>query len=421
MFLLSSVAHNIALAMTKQGFALRHRPSPLEHRVSVESTLSFEPKKQSDDEENEGGKRYSLVFPNPVGLAAGFDKDGEAIQDLLDMGFGSVEVGTITPKPQPGNPKPRMFRLVHDMGIINRYGFNSAGADVVEQNLKAFRKSQQDYQDHLNNKNEDNKSWQELLLARIFPAAKPAQGLLGINIGKNKTTEDAKADYVHNIQQLGSYADYMVINISSPNTPNLRDLQKASAISELVDACLEARDKLSRPVPLLVKLAPDLTDDELESMIPTLLKVDGIVVTNTTNQRLDTLLSIQHRDEAGGLSGAPLKDKSTQIIRKVYELTNGDVFIIGVGGIGSGEDAYEKIKAGASVVQVYSMMVYKGPGCVSRIRHDLADLMLQNGQRSLEDVIGRDHDDIFWRKRQERQKLFAQTGGVAQEPVIVTD
>ena len=417
----TTVAHNLALELAQRGFALRHRPSNLEHRLSVESILPFDTILAADKNDNGSDsatrknkeKRYSLIFPNPIGLAAGFDKDGQAIQPLLDMGFGSVEIGSVTPKPQPGNAKPRMFRLVDDLGIINRYGFNSKGADAVEDNLKAFRQAQQQQA-----VTPETTSMLGSLRSWIFPPAKPAHGLLGINIGKNKTTEDAKVDYIQNIQQLGSYADYIVINISSPNTPNLRDLQKADAIAELVKACLEARNQLSKPVPLLVKLAPDLTDEELKSMIPTLRKVDGVVVTNTTNQRPDFLVSSQNRDEIGGLSGAPLKDKSTEIIRKLYSMTNGDVFIIGVGGVGSGEDAYEKLKAGASIVQIYSMMVYEGAGCVSRIRHDLADLMIQNGQKSLSEVIGRDHEEIFWRKRQERHDALAKD---SEEPVIMAD
>ena len=408
------------MEFAQRGFALRHRPSNLEHRLSVESTLPFDTTAASESKDNNTQKkRYSIVFPNPIGLAAGFDKDGQAIQPLLDMGFGSVEIGSVTPKPQPGNEKPRMFRLVDDLGIINRYGFNSKGADAVEENLKAFRQSQREAAEHVSQDETNTYSnYVKPLVSWIFPPAKPAKGLLGINIGKNKTTEDAKVDYVQNILQLGSYADYIVINISSPNTPNLRDLQKADAISELVQACLKARNQLSKPVPLLVKLAPDLTDDELKSMIPTLRQVDGIVVTNTTNARPESLTSTENIDEIGGLSGAPLKDKSTEIIRKLYSMMNGDVFIIGVGGVGSGEDAYEKLKAGASIVQIYSMMVYKGAGCVSRIRHDLADLMIQNGQKSLSEVIGRDHEEIFWKRYQERQDTLAKD---RDEPVILAE
>lgn len=413
------VAHNLALEFAQRGFAPRHRPSSLEHRLSVESILPFDTTTATGSNNNNAQKkRYGLVFPNPIGLAAGFDKDGQAIQPLLDMGFGSVEIGSVTPKPQPGNAKPRMFRLVDDLGIINRYGFNSKGADDVEENLKAFRQSQQQQAAEHVSRDETNtySKYIKPLVSWIFPPAKPAHGLLGINIGKNKTTEDAKVDYVQNILQLGSYADYIVINISSPNTPNLRDLQKAEAISELVQACLKARNQQSKPVPLLVKLAPDLTDEELQSMIPTLRQVDGIVVTNTTNARPESLTSSENIDEIGGLSGAPLKDKSTEIIRKLYSMMDGDVFIIGVGGIGSGEDAYEKLKAGASIVQIYSMMVYKGAGCVSRIRHDLADLMIHNGQKSLSEVIGRDHEEIFWKRYQERQDALAKD---RDEPVII--
>lgn len=385
----------------------------------MESTLPFDTTSATGSNNNNAQKkRYGLVFPNPIGLAAGFDKDGQAIQPLLDMGFGSVEIGSVTPKPQPGNAKPRMFRLVDDLGIINRYGFNSKGADDVEENLKAFRQSQQQQAaEHVSHDETNTYSkYIKPLVSWISPPAKPAHGLLGINIGKNKTTEDAKVDYVQNILQLGSYADYIVINISSPNTPNLRDLQKAEAISELVQACLKARNQQTKPVPLLVKLAPDLTDEELKSMIPTLRQVDGIVVTNTTNARPESLTSSENIDEIGGLSGAPLKDKSTEIIRKLYSMMDGDVFIIGVGGIGSGEDAYEKLKAGASIVQIYSMMVYKGAGCVSRIRHDLADLMIHNGQKSLSEVIGRDHEEIFWKRYQERQDALAKD---RDEPVII--
>ena len=410
------LAHTLALEMTQRGWAPRHRPSAREQRVNVTSVLSFDVEpatatSTSTTSTPTNTKRYGLVFPNPIGLAAGFDKDGQAIQPLLDLGFGSVEIGTVTPLPQPGNPKPRMFRLADDLGIINRYGFNSKGAQAVEENLRAFRQAPTQ---HLQNNNNQHK---QSLLQTLFPTPKPAQGLIGINIGKNKTTQDAKTDYVHNIHQLGPYADYLVINISSPNTPNLRDLQKPQALQELVQACLVARSQLNRPVPLLIKLSPDLTHDEIMAMIPILKLVDGVVVANTTNQRPEELISKHHVDEIGGLSGAPLKDKATDMIRRLYQAMNGNVFIIGVGGVGSGEDAYEKLKAGASVVQIYSMMVYQGPGCVSRIRHDLATLLEERGHRSLDDVIGRDHEEIFWRKQQERRQQELAT--MSQEPTIV--
>jgi dihydroorotate dehydrogenase len=426
------VAHSLALELTQRGLAPRHRPSSLEQRLDVKSVLAI----PMDGETNSS----SLVFPNPIGLAAGFDKDGQAIQALLDMGFGSVEIGTVTPQPQPGNPKPRMFRLADDLGIINRYGFNSKGADIVENNLRAFRQAQaQATQQNSTTNNKQQQHQQSMLLSlfyTLFPPPKPAQGLLGINIGKNKITEDAKIDYVHNILQLGPYADYLVINISSPNTPNLRDLQKPEALRELVQACLDARTQLEllnnnnnndnqgknknkKPVPpLFVKLSPDLTPEELESMIPVLRQVDGVVVTNTTNQRPDELISKQHVHEIGGLSGAPIKDKSTEMIRSLYKAMDGNVFIVGVGGVGSGEDAYEKLKAGASVVQIYSMMVYQGPGCVSKIRHDLAVIMEERGHKSLEDVVGRDHEEIFWKKQLERRETLR---AAAQEATIVEE
>jgi len=236
---------------------------------------------------------------------------------------------------------------------------------------------------------------------------------LGVNIGKNKTSEDAVADYVTGIETLSPYADYIVINISSPNTAGLRDLQHADALKRLLDACIKARDRVaassedakkkSTPVPLFVKLAPDLSDEELRHVARTCLAmgVDGIVVTNTTLQRPADLLSREAR-EIGGLSGAPIKDRSTECIRTVFTATEGRLPIIGVGGIGSGKDAYEKLAAGASLVQVYSMMVYKGPGLISRIRHELAECMVQNGKRTLKDVIGSDHDEIFWKKRENK-------------------
>lgn len=334
---------------------------------------------------------FNKTFAHPIGLAAGFDKDGEIIEPMLNLGFAFTEIGTVTPAPQQGNPKPRMFRLYEDEGIINRYGFNSKGAQVVKKNLEMYRHPPSVEQTAF------QKIW-------YFLYPKPAsKGLVGVNIGKNKTSENAVADYVSSIELLGPYADYLVINVSSPNTPNLRDLQRAESLESLLAACLKARDKLPEKVPLLVKLAPDLTDEELGQVAGVIRKMgaDGIVVTNTTNQRPNDLIS-HHKMELGGLSGKPVKDRSTECIRKLFALTNGEVPIVGVGGIGSGHDAYEKLKAGASLVQVYSMLVYKGPGVVSRIRKELAELMLQNGHRSIEDVIGSDHEEIHWRQMQDR-------------------
>ena len=377
--------------MAKRGLAPRHRPSATEQRIDVAQTV------------------FGKTFSNPIGLAAGFDKDGEIIAEMLDLGFGFVEIGTVTPLPQPGNPQPRMFRLPQDAAIINRYGFNSQGAAVVAQNLQAYRSGQRQQQQ------QETRPWWKPFFRSTTTTT--TTGLVGVNIGKNKTTTtDVASDYVTNIQQLGPYADYLVINISSPNTAGLRDLQQGTALRPLLQACLEARNQLAQQQssqssslpPLLVKLAPDLSDDELRQVaeICVELHIDGLVVSNTTNQiKANDLISFQHQHEPGGLSGAPLRDASTACIRKLYQYSAGQVPIIGVGGVGSGRDAYEKLRAGASLVQIYSMMVYEGPGLVSRIRHELAEIMLQNGQRRMADVVGLEHEEIAWRTRREQLRI----------------
>lgn len=395
----TTVAHNIAIVMAEYGFSPTVRPSAAEQRVKMESTV------------------FGRTFPNPIGLGAGFDKNGEVITAMHDMGFGFVEIGTVTPKPQPGNPKPRMFRLTEDRAIINRYGFNSKGAEEVEENLKRFRNPPVPQE-------EETTGWKatvKWLWNTLYPV-RHQPGLVGVNIGKNKTSEDPIADYVANIERLGPYADFLVVNVSSPNTPGLRDWQQADSLKVLLTKCLETRDRLPNQPPVLVKLAPDLTDEELQSIAATCFRVeiDGLVVTNTTNQRPTDLIS-PHLGEIGGLSGAPIKDKSTQVIRRLYELTDGRIPIIGVGGVGTGRDAWEKLKAGASLVEVYSMMVYHGPGCISRIRAELAHLMLDSGTRTLDDVIGSDHQDIFWRRRnesQQQQRRRSSRRVVQAEPVV---
>lgn len=205
------------------------------------------------------------------------------------------------------------------------------------------------------------------------------------------------------IEKLGKHADYLVVNISSPNTPGLRNLQQSEPIRRLLKAAVEKRNSLEKRPPLFVKIAPDLTLDEMKDIAAAVTEnnIDGILVTNTSNQRPESLIS-KRSSETGGLSGLPIRDLSTECIRKMYKLTNGNVFLIGIGGVGNGHDAYEKLKAGASVVQIYSRMVYEGPGVVSRIRKELAELMAQNGQKSLDDVVGLDHEEIFWRRRMER-------------------
>jgi len=304
---------------------------------------------------------WGLRFPNPVGLAAGFDKNAEVPDSMLRQGFGFVEIGSVTPRPQPGNPKPRMFRLVEDRAVINRMGFNNEGVEAVAARLEAR--------------------------ARI--------GIVGANLGKNKDTEDAAADYEKGAARLGPLADYMVINVSSPNTPGLRALQGRDQLEGLVGRTRAALDKATegakRP-PLLLKIAPDLNDEDLSDIAAVALggALDGLIVSNTTIARPDSLRSA-HAKETGGLSGAPLLDAATAVLRRMYTLTEGRLPLVGVGGIASGADAYAKIKAGASLVQVYSALVYQGTGLVTRINRELIDLLKRDGFASIADAVGADH------------------------------
>jgi len=304
---------------------------------------------------------WGLRFPNPVGLAAGFDKNAEVPDAMLRQGFGFVEIGSVTPRPQPGNPKPRMFRLVEDRAVINRMGFNNEGVEAVAARLEAR--------------------------ARI--------GIVGANLGKNKDTEDAASDYEKGAARLGPLADYMVINVSSPNTPGLRALQGRDQLEGLVGRTRAALDKATegakRP-PLLLKIAPDLNDEDLSDIASVALggALDGLIVSNTTIARPDSLRSV-HAKETGGLSGAPLLDAATAVLRRMYSLTEGRLPLVGVGGIASGADAYAKIKAGASLVQVYSALVYQGTGLVTRINRELIDLLKRDGFASVADAVGADH------------------------------
>lgn len=281
-----------------------------------------------------------ITFPNPVGLAAGLDKNGECINAFAAMGFGFVEIGTITPKPQPGNPKPRIFRLPHANAVINRMGFNNKGVDyLVDQVRKANFK-----------------------------------GVLGINIGKNKDTpdENAKDDYLICMRKVYNYATYITINISSPNTPGLRSLQYGQALNELLSALKTEQKVLAEQhgkyVPLAVKIAPDLTKEEIESIAECLISnnIDGVIATNTTLSR-EGVEGLEHGEEQGGLSGAPVKDKSTEVIRLLAKELDNKLPIIGVGGIASGRDAQEKIAAGAQLVQVYTGFIYQGPELIKDI------------------------------------------------------
>lgn len=298
-----------------------------------------------------------LRFPNPVGLAAGFDKNAEATGALLRHGFGFVEAGTVTPRPQPGNPRPRMFRLEEDEAVINRLGFNNKGMAYARARLMVRR---------------------------------PGAGIVGINIGKNKDTEHALADYLVLLRELGGLADYVTVNISSPNTAGLRELQRKDALTELLESLMNERDRLPRRVPLLVKIAPDMTQAELEDVAGVVLeqKVDGVIVSNTTVRRPDSLKSA-HQTEMGGLSGKPLMPLATDTLRQLYRLTQGKIPLIGVGGIGSPEDAITKIRAGASLVQLYTGLVYHGLGLVERIKQGLAAEVQRAGVASIAELVGK--------------------------------
>ncbi|XP_065272670.1 LOW QUALITY PROTEIN: dihydroorotate dehydrogenase (quinone), mitochondrial [Emys orbicularis] len=307
-------------------------------------------------------------FRNPVGLAAGFDKHGEAVDGLAKLGFGFVEVGSVTPQPQEGNPKPRVFRLPEDQAVINRYGFNSHGHAAMERRLRARQGAQ----------------------LQLTEAGMP----LGINLGKNKGSADAAADYVDGVRTLGPLADYLVVNVSSPNTPGLRDLQGAAELRRLLAKVLEERDALrcERKPAVLVKIAPDLTAQDKQDIasVVTELGVDGLVVTNTTTSRPSSLRGTL-RAEPGGLSGRPLRALSTQTVGEMYALTQGKVPIIGVGGVSSGQDALEKIRAGASLVQMYTALTYQGPPVVGVVKRELEVLLREQGFQSVTEAVGADH------------------------------
>ena len=283
---------------------------------------------------------FGITFPNRVGLAAGLDKNGECIDAFAAMGFGFVEVGTVTPKPQPGNDKPRLFRLPEHEAIINRFGFNNKGVDYLIEQVKAAN----------------------------------FKGVLGINIGKNKNTPDENAldDYLICLDKVYPYATYITVNISSPNTPGLRNLQYGEALDSLLSGLKKRQQELAeihnKYIPLLIKIAPDLSEEEVKSIANSLLKanIDGVIATNTTLDRTP-VNGHQHAEEAGGLSGKVLTDKSLVVTKQLSEALNGAIPIIGVGGISSKEDADARIKAGASLVQVYSAFIYQGPALIKEI------------------------------------------------------
>lgn len=300
-----------------------------------------------------------LSLPNPIGLAAGFDKNAEALRGLSRSGFGFLEVGAATPYAQEGNPRPRLYRLPQDRGVINRFGFNNQGMEEINKRLK----------------------W------------RPRDTILGLNLGANKESADRSADFARVLAYCGENLDFATVNVSSPNTEKLRELQGKSALTSLLQGVLEARDTLHRPIPVFLKIAPDLNEGEIGDIaeIALDLRLDGIVATNTTLER-ENLIS-EHKSQSGGLSGAPLFEKSTRILAKLSELTTGQIPLIGVGGVASAQDAYDKICAGASAVQLYTALIYHGLSLVEDIARGLDQFLARDGFDTISQAIGckRDH------------------------------
>ncbi|UTW55507.1 quinone-dependent dihydroorotate dehydrogenase [Kordiimonas sp. SCSIO 12610] len=302
---------------------------------------------------------FGLSFDNPIGLAAGFDKNAEVMRAMLAMGFGFVEAGTVTPKAQDGNEKPRLFRLSEDKAVINRFGFNNEGLDPFKKRLKSAQNI----------------------------------GIIGANVGANKEATDRTEDYVNGVESLYGLCSYFTINISSPNTSGLRALQSKASLVDLVERVLTVRsEKINNGAaytPILVKIAPDLTTDDIDDIsdVARSYEIDGLIVSNTTITRPNSLRS-QHKHETGGLSGKPLMEPSTETLRTIYSATEGKVPLVGVGGVSSGKDAFEKICAGASLVQLYSALVYSGPGLVNQINKELAVLLRENGFNSVKEAVG---------------------------------
>jgi dihydroorotate dehydrogenase len=333
------LAHNLAI------FALKN---------------NFVPCLQAKKYKSLNSKVFGIDFANPIGMAAGFDKNAQVFANLFKFGFGFVEVGTVTPKPQLGNEKPRLFRLKEDRAIINRLGFNNLGIDEFLKNIQ--KNSQQNR-------------------------------VLGINIGKNKDTINALDDYLFLLKKTYGCSNYITINISSPNTKNLRDLQRADELDLFLRAILEEKKNLQsqhqKNIPILLKIAPDLSQAEQEAIADIAIKnqVDGLIISNTTISRSDNLMS-KYKTETGGLSGKPLFENSNQVLKNIYQLTKGKIAIVAVGGISSAADVYQKIKLGASLVQIYSAFIYQGFELVEKIKKDLDEMVKKDGFKNIIEAVG---------------------------------
>ncbi len=336
--------------------ALRLLPPETAHHLTVELAArfgAFLPKAPPDDPRL-AIRALGLEFPNPLGIAAGFDKNARAFRAMLRMGLGHAECGTVTPRPQPGNSRPRMYRLKEDGAVINRMGFDNDGMEQVGRRLARGRK-----------------------------------GIVGINIGANKDSPDRIVDYRAAFARLSPFADYVAVNVSSPNTPGLRGLQQKNELQALLGSLVEVRG--DKRIPLLLKIAPDLDGHALDDIAAVVLQsgIEGMIVTNTTIAR-PAFLKSRFASQTGGLSGKPLMEPSTQVLTEIRKRVGAKLVLIGVGGVSSGADAYRKIRAGASLVQLYTALVYNGSGLITRIKRDLLDCLTRDGFATLTDAIGAD-------------------------------
>ena len=329
------------------------------HNLAIKSLkFNFVPNVLEEDKNNPLFKTilFNKDLENPFGMAAGFDKNAEVYNSLFKLGFGFVEVGTITPLKQYGNPKPRVFRLVEDEALINRLGFNNLGSQNVVDRIKSNKQT----------------------------------GLLGINIGPNKDTDNRLGDYLDCFKTFQDVADYITINISSPNTEDLRSFHDQTKLNKLLDSIDKEKKKLGSKIPISVKISPDIDDQEIKKITEVLLSnnIEAVIISNTSDSSRDSLNNIQ-KHQKGGLSGKPIEEKSTKLINKFYKLLNGKIKIIGCGGVDSGKSAYEKFLAGANYVQLYTGMVFRGPNVVNMIKKELKELLIVDGVKNFAEIIGK--------------------------------
>ena len=333
-------------------------PPELAHNLAIKFFSNFK-KEITPDDPMLNTKVCNLRFPNPIGLAAGFDKNGEACEGLICLGFGFVEIGTITINPQYGNKKPRIFRLLEDKAIINRLGFNNVGAEKVLQNIEKYK-------------------------------IVNSSGALGINLGKNLDSKEPFEDYVKLLKIFNKKASYVTLNVSSPNTPGLRELEQKDNLDKLVKKISLFKKKNSVNIPVFLKIDPDISKNQLGDIADIVLssRIDGVIISNTSIHRSNELIS-KHASEKGGISGLPIKETSNKLLKDFYILTNGKIPLIGVGGISNGKDAYERILNGASLIQLYTSLIYKGPFIVNKIKEELVYLLKKDNYKSLEQAVGK--------------------------------